>query len=145
MHHINSCTNMCKIYGNKDAKNCTTWSFPSYREDEFQWETCWHVFKQIYGVINSSHADTATRVDFTKIVPTKFHLWVRSSQFLIYPLVRRAPVLKENQQLPDADDARCIGSQTDICSCSVEQTLENTLHHPQVRRVQDAWKHSRKK
>ena len=30
MHHIiNSCTNMNKIYGNKDAKSYTTWSFPS--------------------------------------------------------------------------------------------------------------------
>ena len=34
MHHvINSCTNMSKIYGDKDAKSCTTWSFPSYGED----------------------------------------------------------------------------------------------------------------
>ena len=83
---------MSKIYGNKGAKSCTTWSFPSYREDEIHLETCWHV-------------------------------WFRSSQFLIYPLVWMIPFLKENQQVPDAD-ARCIGSQT------TEQTLENTLHHP---------------
>ena len=30
MHHIiNSCTSMSTIYGNKVAKSCTTWSFPS--------------------------------------------------------------------------------------------------------------------
>ena len=111
MHHIiNSCTNMSKIYGNKDAKSCTTWSFPSYREEEIHCETCWHVW-QICRVINSLNADTATRLDFTKIVPRKFHLWFRSSQFLIYPLVWMAPFLKENQQLLDTD-ARCIGSQT---------------------------------
>ena len=35
MHYIiNSCKNMCKIYGNNDAKSCNTWSFPSYREEE---------------------------------------------------------------------------------------------------------------
>ena len=44
-------------------------------------------------------ADTATRLDFTKIVPRKFHLGFRSCQFLIYPLVWMAPLLKENQQL----------------------------------------------
>ena len=46
-----------------------------------------------------------------------------------------APFLKENQQLLDAD-AWCIGSQT------AEQTLENTLQHPE-RRAQDARKHNR--
>ena len=126
MHHIiNSCTNMSKIYCNNDSKSCTTWSFPSYSEDEVQWETCWHVW-QIYRAlraINSLHADAATRVEFTETVPTKFHLWFRSGQFLIYSLVWIAPFLKENQKLPHADDARCIGSQTDI-------SLENTLHHP---------------
>ena len=60
---------------------------------------------------------------FHKNRPYMFHLWFRSSQFLIYPLVWMAPFLRENQQLPDAD-ARCIRSQT------AEQTLENTLHHP---------------
>ena len=49
-----------------------------------------------------------------------------------------APFLKENEQLPDADDVRCIGSQ-----CSAEQTIENTQHHPQ-RRAQDARKHNHK-
>ena len=87
MHHIiNSCTTMSKIYGNKDAKSCTTWSFPWYREEEIHRETCWHVW-QICRVINSLNADTATRLGFTKIVPRKFHLWFRSSQLLIiYPL-----------------------------------------------------------
>ena len=111
MHHIiNSCTNMSKIHGNKDAKSCTTWSFPWCREEEIHWETCWHVW-QICRVINSLNADTATRLDFTKIVPRKFHLWFRSCQFLIYPLVWMVLFLKENQQLLDTD-ARCIGSQT---------------------------------
>ena len=115
MHHIiNSCTNMSKIYDNKDAKSCTTWSFPWYHELEIHWETCWHVW-QICWVINSLNVVTATRLDFTKIVPRKFHLWFRSCQFLIYPLVWMAPFLKENQQLLDTD-AWCIGSQT------VEQT-----------------------
>ena len=91
---------MSKIYGNKDAKSCTTWSFPSYREDEIRWETCWYVW-QTCRVLNSLNADTATWLDFTKIVPTKFHLWFRSSQFLFYPLVWMAPILKENRQLPD--------------------------------------------
>ena len=95
----------------KMQKVCTTWSFPSHYEDEIQWETCWHVW-QIYRAINSLNADTATRVDFT----TKFYFWFLFSQFLIYPLVWIAPFLKENQQLSDADDARCIGSQTDIVS-----------------------------
>ena len=37
MHHIiNSCASMRKIYDNKGTKSCTTWSFPSYREDEIQ-------------------------------------------------------------------------------------------------------------
>ena len=54
MHHIiNSCANMRKIYDNKDAKSCTTWRFPSYREDEIRLETCWHVW-QVCRVINSS-------------------------------------------------------------------------------------------
>ena len=93
MHHIiNSCTNMSKIYGNKDAKSCTTWSFPSYREEEIHWETCWHVW-QICRVINSLNADTATLLDFTKIVPREFHVWFRSCQFLIFPLVWMAPWL----------------------------------------------------
>ena len=80
------------------------------REEEIHWETCWHVW-QICRVINSLNADTATGLDFTKIVPRKFHLGFRSCQFLIYPLVWMAPFLKENQQLLDTD-ARCIGSQT---------------------------------
>ena len=123
MHHIiNSCTNMSKIYGNKDAKSYTTWGFPSYRKDEIHWETCWHVW-QIWRIMNSLNADTGTWPDFTIIVPTNFHLWFRSSQFLIYPVVWMAPFLKENQQLPDVD-TQCIGSET------TEQTLENTLHHP---------------
>ena len=42
---INSCTNMSKIYGTKGAKSCTTWRFPSYREDEIHWETCTHVWQ----------------------------------------------------------------------------------------------------
>ena len=101
-------------------------------------ETYWHVW-QICRVINSLNADTATLPDqFTKIVPREFHVWFRSCQFLIYPLVWMAPFLKENQQLPDAD-ARCIGSQM------TELTLENTLHHPYKRRAQDARKHNRKK
>ena len=120
MHHIiNSYTNMRKIYGNKDTKSCTTWSFPSYCEDEIHWETCRHVW-QICRVINSLNADTVTRLDFTKIVPAEFHLCFCSSQFLIYPLVRMAPFLKESQQLPDLRRWRCIGSQT------AKQTLKNT-------------------
>ena len=63
-HIISSCTNMSKIYGNKDAKSCTTWSFSSYREEEIHWETCWHVW-QICTV--SLNADTATRLDFTSM------------------------------------------------------------------------------
>ena len=71
MHHIiNSCTNISKIYGNKDAKSCTTWSFPSYCEEKIHWETCWHV-NHICRVINSLNADTAIRLDFTKIRPQK--------------------------------------------------------------------------
>ena len=38
-------------------------------------------------VINSLSADTASRVNSTKIVPTKFHLWFRCIQLLIYALV----------------------------------------------------------
>ena len=100
-HIINSCTNMSKIYANKDAKSCTTWSFPWYHEEEIHWETC-RMFDRF--------ADTATRLDFTKIVPRKFHLWFRSCRFLINLLVWMAPFLKENQQLLDTD-ARCKGSQ----------------------------------
>ena len=121
---------MSKIYGNKDAKSCTSWSFPSYREDEIHWETCWHVW-QICRVINSLNADTATRPDFTEIVPTKFHLWFRSSQFSIYPLVRVAPFLKENQQLPDAD-ARCIGSQTAQPTLKTLYTLSTHNAEPRM-------------
>ena len=87
MHHIiNSCTSKTKIYG-KDAKSYTLWSFPSYREDEIHWETCWHVWQICRVYKNSLNADTVTQLDFTKIVPTKFHLWFCTSQFLIYPLV----------------------------------------------------------
>ena len=93
------------------------------REEEIHWETCWHVW-QICRVINSLNADTATRLDFTKIVPTKVHLWFLSSQFLIYPLVWMTPLYKENQQLPDADGARCIGSQ--IAPSKPSKTLYTT-------------------
>ena len=59
---------MSKIYGNKDAKSCNTWSFPSYREEEIHWETCWHVW-QICRVINSLNAYTATRLQsWTKVL-----------------------------------------------------------------------------
>ena len=117
MHHvINSGTNMSKIYGTKDAKSCTTWSFPSYREDEIHWETCRHVW-QICRV-ECGYCDT-----------TRFH---KNRPYKISPLISfqsvinlsasvdgMARFLKENQQLPDAD------AQT-----AEQITLENTLHHP---------------
>ena len=113
---------MSKIYGDKDGKSCPPWSFPSYREDEIQWETCWHVWR-IYWAINSLNADTATPVDFTKIVPTKFHLWFRSSQFLIYSLLWIAPFFKENRCI-----GRCIGSQTDVSLNAASSNHSKTLY-----------------
>ena len=82
--NINSYSNMKQMYGNKDEKKLHYLKFfiiPRRQNSMRNVLTC---LTELY---NSLNANTATRVDFTNIVPSKFHLWFFCSRFLIYPLV----------------------------------------------------------
>ena len=72
MHHIiNSCTNMNKIYGNKDAKSFTPWSFPSYREDEIHWELAELYFEWGYCDMTRFHKKSSLQKLTFDFVPVR--------------------------------------------------------------------------